>query len=168
MTVVCDVAAGGTAYFDLVWAALDPVHRYTIPSTLETLYYLSQQHDENNVLGPYFPFGDNGKPTAGRILRLEGKSILTQPASDTATTEIGDRHLDIVLTYAMAWLERAGWLSQAQMQRGRQAENMGYWETKKKQLKEAPSAGMAKLGASCSKAWHIDPTGPYIIFTNPR
>ena len=71
VTAVLEVADGYTAYFDNSWLAIDPLYKYTLPTSLTFgPNYVTQQVDRYDPNGPYHPIHQNGVPMRGRILRI--------------------------------------------------------------------------------------------------
>ena len=102
--IVLEVAASGTGYFDLARSSVGPLYKYTLPTTMiEGPYRVLQQYNEALPEGPYYPIPAGASPTEGRILRLEGKGVLSRPSSESGTAEIGEPHL--TLFSAMAALQ---------------------------------------------------------------
>ena len=176
---VIEVAASATAYADLARLMGDAVYKYTIPEAVIELNTLTQQYNEDDVDGPYYGFGDGRKtPTAGRLLRLEGRGHLTQPTDDTtATVEIGEPHIQLFTAYAAQFLARAGWLQTNARERDREWQTTRYWEdqisrmTKRNHPQYEPGKKMPTHGAEApSTAWseQEDSSGRYIYFNASR
>src|SRR3990167_3867737 len=108
ITVSCEVTDGNTGYFDLVRAWVDPIYRYTIPTTmLRGPFEVLQQAYEDLPEGPYLPIPKYGTPTPGRVLRLTGMGLLGQPVTDATTVEIDTNQAEYFLAQASQWLYRA-------------------------------------------------------------
>jgi len=94
--ITLEVIASGTGYFDGMWAAVDPVYRYTVPnSIIAGPTRILQQHNEALPKGPYYPIPEGAAPTQGRILRLEGEGVLSRPSSESGTTELVEPRLSL-------------------------------------------------------------------------
>ena len=102
---IVEVADGNTGFFDAAYLYHTPIHRYTLPTAL-VYSHITQQGDENLPDGPYFPFGRGDIPTPGRILRVEGKNILSSMSTDTATTELNAPQTRLLVVYALGLLFR--------------------------------------------------------------
>ena len=170
VTAVLEVADGYTGYFDTCWLAVDPVYKYTIPTSISFgPHYVTQQTDRYNPNGPYHPVSTNGTPTKGRILRIEGLGMLSRPATDTATIELGAPHTSVINAYALMFLNRLLLANYAQQQRSRFSEDMAMWGQEARSL--LSEIARPKMGAKRSdNTWHIeeDSSGRYIIFERAR
>ena len=170
VTAVLEVADGYTAYFDACWLAIDPLYKYTLPTTITYgPHHITQQADRYNPNGPYHPIGKGGTPTKGRILRLEGLGMLTRPSSDAATVELGEPFTAIITAYALMFFNRIQLSNSAQRQRGSWAADMVMWGQEAKSL--ISEIARPKLGAKRSDGtWHIeeDSGGRYLIFDRNR
>jgi len=99
--MICEVADGFTAYFDVGFASVGPKYKYTIPSALlRGPNDVTQQSREEDTEGPYYPVPDGCPPIEGRILRLRGMGILSQPTTDSGTTEVGEPQTQLIVAYA--------------------------------------------------------------------
>jgi len=170
VTAVLEVVSGATGIFDASWMAMSPVYKYTIPTSfVRGPHYVTQQADRYHPQGTFHPIPQEGTPTSGRILRLEGLGILSRPSSDTATTEIGEPYVSIVTAYAGMYLNRTMMVSSSQQQRQRYDDDMKMWgEEAESLLRELHRP---KLGAKRSTdTWHIeeDASGRYIVFDRLR
>jgi hypothetical protein len=170
--VICEVTEEDTAYFDSGWAAVNPVHKYTIPSSIiRGPMHVLQQYNENMIDGPYYPLMPGEIPTRGRILRLEGMGVLTSPTSETATTEIGEPRLRLLATYAALKLVEVLGERSASEQISNLDRRRNNWERTVARLSREPGIRMRTIGASRGKnAWHIeeDASGRYLIFNIAR
>jgi hypothetical protein len=93
---ILEVTASGTGYFDAGWASTDSVHRYTVPTSIvEGPTRIHQQYNETLPDGPYYPIPAGASPTQGRILRLEGKGVLSRPSTESGTIEIAEPRLSL-------------------------------------------------------------------------
>jgi hypothetical protein len=167
---IIEVAASGTAYFDACWMTAGPIHKYTIPSAiLNGPHYLTEQGDEGNPNGEYYPI--KGNPTAGRRLRFEGMGMLSRPASDTATTEVGTPHTNIVTAYAGMYFFRTQANSNAVEESQRFANMASTFSQDAVRMASQPGMRMPRLGGQHHRdRWHIeeDSSGRYIIFSRMR
>ena len=169
-TAVLEVADGYTAYFDASWIAIDPLYKFTLPTSIEYgPHHITQQADRYNPNGPYHPIGKGGTPTKGRILRLEGLGMLTRPSSDSATVEIGEPFTAIITAYALMFFNRLQLSNSAQRQRTGWAEDMRMWGQEAQSL--ISEIARPRLGARRSDGtWHIeeDSDGRHLIFDRSR
>jgi hypothetical protein len=125
---ILEVTADDTAYFDHVYLLITPIYRYTLPTSLVGLpNRVTMQYSEPDVDGPYYPFRPNSLPLAGRILRIQGKGLLSQPDSDTATIEIEAPHLELLVAYASMLL----WRTLASPARSAATQREGYKDAAK-------------------------------------
>ena len=123
------------------------------------------------VDGTYFPLLPGEAPTRGRILRLQGMGLLSRPASESATTEIGEPQLNLVTAYAARVLFQTLMMRSATEQRGNLTENVRYWEMEVQRLSSQIGIRMRSLGASRGRnSWHIeeDTDGRYLVFDVAR
>ena len=158
--VIVETAAGGTAYFDAAALTIMPVYRYTIPSAmLKGPYYVTQQADEYDPSGSYYPLSERNYPLAGRRLRLEGMGLLTNPATDTATIEIGAPQTDYLVTLATRNLYRILGSPARSAQQQREGYRVAAEEKDReaRELLSRPGVAMPPLGAKDSRGvWHTE------------
>lgn len=170
MTCYCSVAAGTyTAYFDSVMAYISPVNKLTVPTAfVRGPHRIYQQSDQNESVNNFYQVGGNNPPQAGRILRLGGMGMLTQPSTDAGTYEIAEPQTELLYAYAMRWLSRAGVLQGAQQQRGRYQEDKKDWEAEITALEASPALRMPRMNAQMPDGWKIeeDSSGKYLIWDN--
>ena len=167
---IIEVAASGTAYFDASWLTAGPVHKYTIPSTiLNGPHYLTQQGDEHDPSGEYYPI--KGNPTAGRRLRFEGMGMLSRPSSDAGETEVGAPHTNIVTAYAAMYFFRTQANSNAVEESQRFTDMASTFSRDAVRMTSQPGMRMPRLGGQHHRdRWHVeeDASGRYIIFSRMR
>ena len=170
VTAVLEVADGYTAYFDSAWLAIDPLYKYTLPTSLTFgPHYVTQQADRYNPNGPYHPLQKNGVPMRGRILRIEGLGMLSRPTTDAGTIETGEPHISVIIAYALMFFNRLLLANSAQQQRERFTQDMTMWGQEARSLMQEISR--PKLGAKRSDGtWHVeeDSGGRYLIFDRNR
>ncbi len=107
-TISCEVADGVTAYFDLVTACIDPIHRYAVPSSMiRGPFEVLQQDDESDPSGTYSRIPNYWAPTQGRVLRLMGMGTLEQPTTDAGTVSIGEPHTEYFIAQAVRYVYRS-------------------------------------------------------------
>lgn len=93
---ILEIIANGTGYWDAGWVAVNPIYRYTIPTTIiEGPTRIHQQSNEAEPKGPFYPIPAGVSPTQGRILRLEGKGVLSRPSAESGTTELAEPRLSL-------------------------------------------------------------------------
>jgi len=171
--LICESAISGTSYFDIGWLEVGPIFEYTVPTSIvpEYLHSVTQQDDEDDVDGPYYPIPDGGMPTAGRILRLQGMGLLSRPATNSATTEIGEPRIRLVVAYA----EMLMWRLMASPARSSKQDRQGYIDagrdaaSKVAVLKAQKGMRMARIGAQKHREnWHIESNSTSNILVFPR
>lgn len=171
---ICEVADGGTGYFDLGWLSLGAIFKYTLPTSIITgPYKIIQQHDEDDVDGPFYQIIDGHVPIEGRLLRVEGKGVLSQPSTDSATTEVGEPQVRLIVAYAEMLL----WRLLASPARSAGRDRQGYVDTAKEAadkvavLKAQKGMKTPPMGAQRHRdSWHMetDSSGRFIVFSQPR
>ena len=170
--LVLEVAAETTAYFDTCWAAVYPLYRLTVPSTvIRGPFRVYQQYSENLIDGPYYPLMPGQSPTRGRILRLEGMGLLSRPTTESGTSEIGEPQLNLATAYAAMVLFQQLWTRSASEQRDNLAQNIALWQGEVARLSQQPGIRMRTLGAHRGRnSWHIeeDSSGRYLQFDVSR
>ena len=169
---VCEVAAGGTAYFDAAWLLAGPVYKYTVPTTIiGGPYYVSQQFSETDPDGPYYQLPKNATPTSGRRLRIEGIGLLSRPTTDSATVELGEPRISTVVAYAARWFYRMLAGDSALEQNARWTAAVEMWSAEASRMSTSPGLRMPKPGGQMGRqVWHLeeDSDGRYIIFDRSR
>ena len=170
VTAVLEVADGYTAYFDAAWLAIDPLYKYTLPTSLTFgPHYVTQQADRYDPNGPYHPLVKNGVPMRGHILRIEGLGMLSRPTTDNGTIESGEPHISVIIAYALMFFNRLLLSNSAQQQRERFAQDMVMWGQEARSLMQEISK--PKIGAKRSDGtWHVeeDTDGRYLVFDRNR
>jgi len=171
---ICEVAASGTAYFDHGWLAVGRIYEYTLPTSIITgPHRVLQQADEDDVDGPYYEIPDHWKPTTGRILRVQGYGVLSQPTTNTGTTEIGEPQVRLVVAYA----EMLMWRLMASPARSSRQDREGYIgagrdaATKVLVIKNQHGMKTPRMGAQKHRgSWHLetDSNGKILVFPRPR
>ena len=164
--VTCEAAASATVYFDTGWAVINPLYRYTVPSSiLRGPLQILQQWDESKPDGPYYPLARGASPTEGRILRVTGKGLLTSPSAETATTQIGEPHVTLVAAYAALKLVEILGERSASEQISNLERRMTRWERTIARLSDQP--GIRRKGMPTDRfedTWSIgeDATSRYM------
>ena len=170
--VICEVAASQTAYFDTGWAAIEQVHRMTVPSSiLRGPMHILQQYNESMVDGAYYPLLPGETPTRGRILRLDGMGLLSRPTTESGTSELGEPQLNLVISYAAMVLFQTMSVRGSHEQRQDARDNLVLYQSDVARLSTQAGIRMKPLGASRGKnSWHIedDADGRYLVFDNAR
>lgn len=167
---ICETVASGTAYFDAAWMVIYPIYKYTIPTSIRSLRYVTMQYAEDTVDAPYYRIVS---PTRGHRLRLEGMGLLTRPATDAATMEIDGERVDLLTSYAAKWLMRAaaGNPHISALPRDVLLSEQGRWESEAARMLATPGYRMPRMGMEMSRGvWHTeeDASGQYIILDQPR
>ena len=170
ITAILEVTTGNTGIFDVAWMSLRPLYKYAITSSMvRGPHYVYQQLDRHNPTGTYVPVIRGTGPETGRILRLEGKGVLTRPSSDTATVEIGEPHINVVVAYAAMFYNRILLAQASQQQRDRYSEDMQMWGQEASSLVQ--ELRPTRMSAQRSDhTWHIeeDSGGRYLVFDITR
>lgn len=171
---ICDVIAGAkTAYFDDggdcgLFIDDHPVYQYAMPTTIsDGPHRVEQQYSVDDVDGRYDPFPPSSTPVKGRILRLEGKGILTRPSTDSATTEIGPENEELVIAQAIVELG----MSHATRAPDEPEIDVAWWQNRVDRLLSMPGGRMLRMSAEMpNDTWHIeqDSAGRYLIFDRVR
>ena len=162
---VCEVAASGVGRFDAGWLSIAPVYRYTLPTALLRLHRIEQQDDELHPDRLYIPAAAFQR---GLRLRLVGKGLLARPATDTATTEIGEPEVNVVVEYATMLMCELLAGRAAQTQRDRYLRDVVYWREKAEQhLQRFKTGGLAAQGGT---DWYVesDSTSRYLVLPQER
>ena len=166
ITAVLEVTSGNTGIFDASWVSVQHLYKYTIPtSMISGPNFVSQQLDRFDPSGTYVPVIRGTGPETGRILRLEGKGMLSRPSSDTATIEAGEPYVNIITAYAAMFYNRIQLAQASQQQRARYSEDMIMWGQEAVSL--INELRRPRMGAQRSDhTWHMeeDSSGRYIIF----
>lgn len=169
---ICEVAAARTGYFDASWLAIDPLYKYTVPSSLiRGPFQVLQQYSENFVAGPYYGFMNGTSPTQGRFLRLTGQGVLTVPTTDSGTTEIGEPHLRLVTAYAKKVLWELLLARSASESRKSLLENVQMAQREIERISKQPGIRMPAMSAHRGEnSWHVeeDSSGRYLVFDTSR
>jgi len=166
------VAGTKTAYFDHVYLVINPVYKYILPTSLVNWpSHVTMQYSEADVNGLYYPFARGDRPIPGRVLRVEGMGLLSQPSTDSATIEIGEPHIDLVLAYA----EMLFWRQMASPARAAQQQRQGFLDVAQDAANEvellAKRLRMPRLGATVLEEvahYEQDATNRYLIFDRTR
>lgn len=174
VTVILEAIAGSTVYWDIGYVRVGPKYSYTIPSTiLRGPYTVTQQFSESDVSGPYYPIPDGGTPTEGRILRLTGMGILSQPTTDSGTTEVGEPQAQLIVAYAKMLMYRL----MASPTRSAQQNRQTYIDSGRDAagevaiLKHQMGIVMPKMGAQRHRQnWHVevDANNRFLVFGRTR
>lgn len=163
---ICEVVDGSTGYFDAAYAYDVPIHRYTLPTAF-VYSHITQQVDESLPGGPFIGFGRGWLPVPGRILRVEGKTLLSTMATDAGTTELNAPQTRALAIYA------AGLLYRMQVEDGASRETERFEKLAQAKfdeyasLMQRPGMRMKRLGrTSMRDTAHIerDGTNNYLVF----
>jgi hypothetical protein len=170
ITAILEVTTGNTGIFDACWMSVRPLYKYTVSTSIvRGPHYVYQQLDRHNPLGTYVPVIRGTGPETGRILRLEGKGVLTRPSSDTATVEVGEPYVNVIIAYAAMFYNRVLLAQASQQQRARYSEDMQMWGREASSLvRELRPARMSAQRSDYT--WHIeeDSGGRYLVFDISR
>ena len=147
MTISFEATSGNTGYADLVVAWIDPVTRYTIPTTfISGPHRVSQQVDQLEPDGAYAPLGPGNFPMPGRLLRLEGMGRLSVPSADTGTTEVDENRAEMIIAQAGVYFYRTlGGYDPGS--RDRHDQEVNRWQLDVERLKRQPGIAMAPMSS---------------------
>lgn len=126
-----EIADGETGYFDLMRSWVDPITRYTLPTDmLRGPFQVYQQADEDDPGGPYRLIPAGYTVTEGRILRLTGMGMLSQPTTEAGTVELTTLQTAYFIAVAARYLTRTLMHSPqtAMRERERYREQLKDWE----------------------------------------
>ena len=169
---ILEVTAEDTAYFDHLYLVIGPKYRYTIPSTIVGIpNRVTIQYDEGDVDGPFYPFRHNTSPLPGRLLRVEGKGLLSQPSTDAATIEIGEPEIDLLISYAevLFWQMQASPARSAATQRERYRAAAEDAAEKVAQLaRRVKTPRMGSIPHESIFHYEQDGNGRYLVFDRTR
>jgi hypothetical protein len=164
--VTCEAAASATVYFDLGWSVINPLYRYTVPtSIIRGPLRILQQYDESRPDGPYYPLLEGSKPTEGRLLRLEGMGLLTRPSTESATTEVGEPQVRLIAAYAAMVLNQTLLSRAAMNQQARLEAEVQRWQREVARLSGQAGIRMKSMPTDrFANTWYIgeDSTSRYI------
>ena len=137
---------GGTVYFSSGYLKVGKLTRYTIPTAMRGgPNFVNIQYRASEPNGSYYPL--NGAYSPGRRFRLEGTGILSQPTSDSATTEVDGEQVELIVAEAarLFWMSRQG---------DKDAPfEMAKWTGRAAELRE--EVGMKLRPAEVSNYWSI-------------
>ena len=166
MTVSCEVESGVTAYFDRMAAWIDPIERYTIPTAmLRGPFYVLYQVDENKPEGLYLPIPPGVSVPAGRVLRLTGMGLLSQPSTDAGTIEIGEPQIDLFTAHAARWYYRSLLQTPGTQESASLERRIQEWGEEIARLENTPGMTMYRMSAEQPMgAWKVgeDANGRYL------
>ena len=105
MTVSIEKSTAVAAQADVVGAWIGPISRLTLPTSIHRRpSWIYQQDDRNYPNGNYSALTKENPPQAGRILRLDGKGLLTEVTTETGTMEVSDPETQLLYAEALDWL----------------------------------------------------------------
>ena len=171
MTVSIEKSTAVAAQADVVVAWIDPVHRYTLPTSfLRDPFAVLQQVYEDQPNGPYAPITGYGKPIAGRILRFTGMGLLSQPTTDAGTVEIDTNQAEYFLAQASQWLYRAILQGGSQQEREYIATRRQEWQQDIAQMEQTGTTMINLAAHDPMGVWKIegDSTSRYLLFQQGR
>lgn len=125
ITVYLEVADGNTAFFDCVVAWVSRINRYTVPTSIYHRPSYVKQNLYTTRVGTdaeWVPISHVLPPQPGRILRIEGKGLLTEATAETTSVEVSAPETQLLYAEAMDWLinnlsSGASMEAQAQLER---------------------------------------------------
>lgn len=176
VSVICDVPAAFAAqsnegFFDAPGGLfIDRLARYTLPSTfvkgVNRVKELSVESAAQD--GNYYEIHPQGRPTRGRILQVHGAGILTRPSTDTATTEVGDAHVNLIVYKAAEMLYRILAGRATGDDKADYEAEYRTWGGLARDEEALPGVRMRPMSAEINEAWHVeaDGSGSYLVFDN--
>lgn len=105
MTISVEKSTAVAAQADVVIAWIDPINRYTLPTTIHRRpSWIYQQVNRDRPNGDYAPLSKDNRALAGHILKLTGKGLLTEVTTETGTMEVSDPETQLLYAEALDWL----------------------------------------------------------------
>jgi len=156
---ILEVTANDTGYFDLASLVIDPVQKYTIPTTIELgPHRISMQKYEDEVQ-TFVRIGTNQQPIEGRLLRVEGMGRLTVPSTMNTTVEVDETRAELIATAAAIRLVDSE-------DRDRKGDLIEEYNN----LIGRPGVMMTSMSAQMPDTFHYesDSDGRYIVFDRSR
>lgn len=164
--VICEVVDGNTGYFDASRLGLDHQFRYTEPTSILDLRYVEFQTSEGREKDNYKPLQRGQRPPPLARIRLEGMALLSQPSTDSGTTEIGEPQTAVISALAEALLWRITARRAAADDRARYIEDEEIARSEANVLLSKPGVRTFLMGAMNSRQlWHEeeDSTGRFLV-----
>lgn len=162
---ICEVATGTKiGLFDGPGGAwVGRKNKYTIPTSfVEFPSGITVQADENPE-GVFVPV--RSRLTSGRLLRLEGRGLLSVPTTDAGTTELDEHQAELVVATAATRLF-------GRMRRENRTDSwdddIRYWEGEENRLQQPPPLGvkMREQPVKLAHGWWTeaeDASGRYML-----
>lgn len=163
-----------TAYFDLAVCYIDPIYRYTIPTTfIGRPNSVELQSRDDYPEGTYSGLSNNETPRPGKVIRLRGTAPLSAPSTDSGTTEVGVPHTSLIVAKAAYeyYRIRMGDPQASDEDRSINRELMVNWDGEVARLGRESTHRMPAMSAEMpSNAWEVQETssGRVLVFTVPR
>jgi len=167
---------GGTASvtsdsrFDAVVMWIDPLYRYTIPSTMvRGPYRVQMQMDVDNPNGHYRSISRGLRPISGRALRLTGKGAMSTLSADTDSAEISGDQQKLLVTRAI--FELYSTLGGApSSQRDHYLREADRWYVQAERMLGEGMADGPKLATDEADGWHVENEGEtrYLMLDHVR
>ena len=171
MTVSIEKSTANAVQADMVVAWIDPIYRYSIlTAMLRGPFQVLQQAYADLPNGPYWPIPAYGTPTPGRLLRLTGMGLLSQPSTDAGTVEIDTNQAEYFLAQASQWLYRAIVQGGSQQERDYLKQLRLDWQQDIATMERSGTTMPNMAAQRPLGAWRVeeDSAGRYLIFPQPR
>tara|TARA_Y100000310_G_scaffold7429_1_gene8097 strand:- start:141 stop:1436 length:1296 start_codon:yes stop_codon:yes gene_type:complete len=168
MTCRCEVSAGQTVYFDNMFAYIDPVHKYTIPSAIRRgPFRVEQQARISRGTGVFLPLG---ALMSGHRLKLTGKGMLSRPSTDSGTMEVGEEWAGVITSYALMWMFQSLGTNVSQSLVARFQEQSERWDLATRRLMARLGNGMSSPTVDTWRGYAVeeDSSGRYLVFQETR
>ena len=125
MTISIEKSTAVAAQADVVVAWIDKINRYALPTAIHRRPSWLKQNASINEMGinaEWVPINKYAMPQSGRILRVEGRAMLTEVTAETSTMEVSDPETQLLYAEALDYLVNnemggASAESQAQLER---------------------------------------------------
>lgn len=165
MTMSIEKSTGVAAQADMVVAWIDPITRYTQPTSIvDVVDRILQQDNELAPNGEYTLLNQGNTPIPGRLLRLEGKGYLSEPSTDAGTVEISQPRAELLTAYATHLLFDR--LQHTDAGNAVSHEKKGAdWLKRAEAMAARPGVRMHRNGVSERIGWHsLDSSGTRYIY----
>lgn len=159
-TVVLQCVDGNTVYFDDIRAWVDHIRRYTLPSTIPFRpYQVMMEDDSDDSQSHYSPLTRYNPPVLGRRLRILARNYVTQPATSSATMEVNNAQVDLLVARALQWIFETQGNRLASSLRAEAKEQAVYWSGQVKEILAMPGVKMASPSGSKPVMWDVEESG---------
>ena len=157
--LILETAASATAYWAYGWLDVGAKKDYPLPVGFETLNFLSQQAFEDTPDREYHPFADSQSPTAGRLLKLEGKGRVPVPNAPDDLIELNDKQMEYLMALSAVELYQT---LQARVEGTQKADfitERDTWVLAAETLRFDRGVRSPFMSAELTRAWHVERDG---------